>query len=73
VKTLLVFLLLTTPVLAKEVTVTFNDDELAALRNVLDIATHAQGMQIAPFTVYLQNKLNAAVNAPAQPAQEPAK
>lgn len=37
-----------------------NDDEQAALRQILDAATRAQGIQIAPVTVYLLNKLNSA-------------
>ena len=45
---------------AKNVALILNDDEQAALRVVLDDATKAQGLQIAPTTVYLLNKLNSA-------------
>jgi hypothetical protein len=45
---------------AKDVALMLNDQEQAALRQILDVATKAGGMQIAPNTVYLLNKLNTA-------------
>lgn len=62
-RTLIAILLL--PILcgaaqAKNIALILNDDEQVALRVVLDTATKAQGIQIAPTTVYLLNKLNSA-------------
>jgi len=45
---------------AKDVMLVLNDQEQAALRRVLDSATKSEGMQLAPITVYLLNKLNSA-------------
>jgi len=45
---------------AKDVALILNDQEQASLRQVLDIATRADGLQIAPLTVYLLRKLEAA-------------
>lgn len=46
---------------AKDVMMVLTDQEQAALRHVLDAATKAEGMQVAPVTVYFQNKLNTAM------------
>ena len=54
-----------------------SDQEMAALYQVLDSATKAQGLQIAPQTVYLLNKMKAApvvtehTDAPAPQATAP--
>lgn len=55
------------------------DDEQAAFRHILDVATKAEGLSIAQNTVYFLNKLNSAptvvphVDAPApkSKAEEP--
>ena len=55
------------------------DDEQAALRHILDVATKAEGLGIAQNTVYFLNKLNTAptvvpqvdVPAPKPKAEEP--
>lgn len=52
---------------AKDITLTLNENEVSAFKQVLDVATRAQGMQIAPLAVYLTNKLNAAENPPPPP------
>lgn len=59
---LIAAILLTVPSIAsaKDVALILNDDEQNAFRAVLDAATKAQGIQIAPMTVYLLNKLNSA-------------
>lgn len=71
-------LFLSAPACAADKALMLNDQEQAALRHVLDVATKAQGIEIAPMTVYLLNKLNAAgvvtesKEIPAQPkAAEP--
>ena len=53
-------LLLLTPAQAKDVMLVLNDQEREALKHALDVATKSAGMEIAPLTVYLLNKLNAA-------------
>jgi hypothetical protein len=37
-----------------------NDNEQAALRHILDVATKAEGIAIAPVAVYFINKLDSA-------------
>lgn len=76
----LVLMALSTAAQAKDLMIIFNDQEQAALRKVLDSATKSEGMNIAPITVYMLNKLNSAMEVvehkdnPDQPkAQEPAK
>lgn len=56
----LVLIALSTAAEAKDVMLVLNDQEQAALRRVLDSATKSEGMQLAPITVYLLNKLNSA-------------
>jgi hypothetical protein len=46
---------------AKDVMIILNDQEQTALRRVLDSATKSEGIQVAPITVYLLNKLNSAM------------
>lgn len=60
---------------AKDVMLVLNDQEQAALRRVLDSATKSEGMQLAPITVYLLNKLNSAAEVVERKdgAQEPDK
>jgi len=57
----LVLIALAVPAEGRDVMIVLNDQEQAALRRVLDSATKAEGIQIAPMTVYLMNKLNAAM------------
>jgi hypothetical protein len=61
-KLFLVLLLLfsVTAANAKDYALVINDNEKKGLKQVLDAATKAEGMKIAPFTVYLLNKINAA-------------
>ncbi len=57
------------PVLARDVTLTFNDEEQRALIQVLDAATKANGLEQAKVTLYFLNKLQAPPHAaPAPPA-----
>lgn len=48
------------PAAARDVTVTFTDDEQKALFEVLDAAVKAQGMQAANNALYIWNKVVAA-------------
>lgn len=59
----LALLLLSSSASAKDVILVLTEQEQAALRHVLDAATKAEGMQVAPATVYLLNKLNTAPEA----------
>ena len=52
---------LSTKAPAKDVMIILNDQEQTALRRVLDSATKSEGIQVAPITVYLLNKLNSAM------------
>ena len=36
------------------------DEELTGLRQLLDLAVKQSGMQVAPFAVYINNKINSA-------------
>ena len=47
-----------------------SDDEQAAFRQVLDVATKAQGLQIAQTTLFLLNKLNSAPVVTSAPKPE---
>jgi hypothetical protein len=58
---LLILIALSTSVRAKDVMIILNDQEQTALRRVLDSATKSEGIQVAPITVYLLNKLNSAM------------
>jgi hypothetical protein len=53
-------LVLTTQSFAADKALMLNDDEQTALRQILDVATRAQGLQIAPTALYFINKINAA-------------
>lgn len=65
--------------LADDRALVLTDDEQAAFRHVLDVATKAEGLAIAQNTLYLLNKLNSAptvvpqkdVPAPKPKAEEP--
>lgn len=46
---------------AKDVMIILNDDDQQAFRTVLDQATRYGGIQSAPLTLYLLNKLNGAM------------
>jgi hypothetical protein len=79
-RSFLFLIALSTAAQAKDVMIILNDQEQAAYKRVLDSATKAEGVQIAPITVYLMNKLNQAMEVverkdnPEHPkAQEPAK
>ena len=47
-----------------------SDDEQTALRRVLDVATKAEGLQIAQTTLFLLNKLNSAPVVTSEPRPE---
>lgn len=47
-----------------------SDDEQAAFRRVLDVATKAQGLQVAQTTLYFLNKLNSAPVVTSAPKPE---
>jgi hypothetical protein len=68
-------LVMSAPARSADKALILNDQEQAALRNVLDIATKAEGLKIAPATVYLMNKLDAAgvVTERKDPTPEPKK
>jgi adenosylcobinamide amidohydrolase len=53
-------LIVTSSVVQADVALILNDLEQKALLEALDVATKAQGLSIAPNTVYLMNKLKAA-------------
>jgi hypothetical protein len=57
-------LLVSAPVLAADVTVTLNDEEQNVLRQLLDMATKAGGLQVAPAALHFARKLEAAQAAP---------
>lgn len=63
-------LALPVPASAKDVTVTFNDDEQKALWAVFDAAIKAEGMKLSGNAVYLWQKLQAAAETP-KPAAAP--
>jgi hypothetical protein len=50
---------LASPAAARDVTLTFNDEEQKALIQVLDAATRANGIEQAKVTLYFLNKLQA--------------
>ena len=57
----LLLIALSTSADAKDVMIILNDQEQAAMRRVLDSATKSEGIQVAPITVYLLDKLNKAM------------
>lgn len=57
---------------AKDITVTYNDNEQAALVQVFDIALKAQGMSVAQNVMALYQKLLAAANPPKAEDAKPA-
>ena len=56
--------------LAADKALILSDDEQAALRHVLDVATKAEGLQIAQTTLFLLNKLNSAPVVTSEPRPE---
>ena len=54
------FALVVSPAIAKDVALILSDDEQKILYRVLDAATRGQGIEIAPATAYLLNKLRTA-------------
>lgn len=72
---LALLLLAPAPVSAKDVALILNDQNRAALAQVLDLATKAYGLQVAPTTVQLKALLDAAPEVtqqtPATPDPKP--
>ena len=59
---------------AREILLPLNDQEQVALRELLDVATKAGGLNVAPATVHFAQKLLAAQTAsPQTPSEEPKK
>ena len=56
--------------LAADKALILSDDEQAALRHVLDVATRAEGLQVAQTTLFLLNKLNSAPVVTSAPKPE---
>jgi hypothetical protein len=50
-------LLLVSTAYAKDINLPLNDQEQAALRQILDIATKAGGLEIAPATIHFAEKI----------------
>ena len=63
--------MMATPVAAADVTITLNDNEQAALANLLDTAVRAQGLGVAQNALALYDKLLAARKAPTEPKAAP--
>ena len=55
-------ILMTSPAQAADHALILNDEEIKVLRQMLDVATKAQGLAVAKFAVYFDDKL---ANAPA--------
>jgi hypothetical protein len=58
---------LPTLAIAKDVTITFNEQEQTAFIEVLDQATRGGGLKAASATVYFQNKFQQAVALASMP------
>lgn len=69
----LILVALSTAAEGKDLMIILNDQEQAALRRVLDSATKSEGIQIAPITVYLLDKLNKAMEVVEHKETEPDK
>jgi len=54
------FTLIVSQANAAERALILTDEELTGLRQLLDLAVKQSGMQVAPFAVYINNKINSA-------------
>jgi hypothetical protein len=61
------FALLASPVVAKDVTVTLNDKEQEALRQIFDLALRQGGLRVSGNITYMMQKLTSPPEAPATP------
>ena len=66
----LALLLLTSPALAKDITVTMDEQAWAANIQLLDAATKAQGLAVAQAALFIKDKIEAAAKAAAEPKKE---
>jgi ABC-type sugar transport system substrate-binding protein len=55
------------PAIAKDITLTLNDQEQQAFIQLVDQATRTGGLQVTQTTVYFYNKLQTAIAAAAEP------
>ena len=72
-RTAIILLLTLTPAFAADKALMLNEQEQAAFKQILDSATKAGGIQIAPTTVYFLNKLNVAPTVEPEKKSEPEK
>lgn len=66
-------LLLTSPALAKDITVTMDEQAWAANLQLLDVATKAQGLAVADAALFIKKKIEEAAKAAAEPKKEDGK